>query len=150
MKDKPMGRTRILVLIVCIFVALLAPFVGCIHRDRATHDAPDWRYDYETALANASALNRTVMIDLYTSWCHWCDTLDAETYSDGRVIARSTQFVCLKIDGDERSDLVERYDIRGYPTILFCDADGRELDRIVGYVEPDTLLEHMDRVLERT
>jgi len=42
----------------------------------------------------------------------------------------------MKIDAEKGSgvDLAEQYNIRGYPTTVFVDADGNEIDRVVGYL----------------
>ena len=40
----------------------------------------------------------------------------------------------------------EAYGLRGYPTIVFTDAAGRELDRFLGYRGPDELLAEIARI----
>ena len=49
------------------------------------------------------------------------------------VVDASKDVVCVKVDGDQRRDLVERYAVTAYPTGLMIAADGTEAARFVGY-----------------
>ena len=49
------------------------------------------------------------------------------------VVDASQDIVCVKVDGDERRDLVERFSIKAYPTGILLAADGTEASRFVGY-----------------
>lgn len=56
--------------------------------------------------------------------------------------------VSLKIDAEEPAgaELKDQYGISGYPTLLFTDADGNEIDRIIGYRPPDIFLDELNRI----
>jgi thioredoxin-related protein len=84
----------------------------------------------------AAKEHKAVMIDFYTTWCGWCKVLDRKTYTDDNVAKiANTKFVCVKIDAEkgEGIDLAKQYKIQGYPTIIFFNKDGGEIDRVVGY-----------------
>jgi thioredoxin-like negative regulator of GroEL len=49
------------------------------------------------------------------------------------VVDASAGVVCIKVDGDERKDLVERFAVSAYPTGIMLAADGSEAARFVGY-----------------
>ena len=80
---------------------------------------------------------KVLMVDVMTEWCKWCVELDNKVYSKPEIgdIANVNQ-INFKIDAEkgEGIDFAKKYKITGYPTILFLDADGNEIDRIVGYV----------------
>jgi thioredoxin-related protein len=95
------------------------------------------------ALARADAEKKVVMVDFVTDWCRWCDTLDRNTYSDhavGKYI--NGVAVAIKIDAEkgEGIAIAKSYGVHGYPSILFVTADGKEIDRIVGYLPPEEFL----------
>jgi thioredoxin-related protein len=95
------------------------------------------------ALARADAEKKVVMVDFVTDWCRWCDTLDRNTYSDravGNYINGAA--VAIKIDAEkgEGIAIAKSYNVHGYPSILFVTADGKEIDRIVGYFPPEEFL----------
>ena len=49
------------------------------------------------------------------------------------VVEASEGVVCVKVDGDERKDLVERFEVKGYPTGVMLSATGDEAARFLGY-----------------
>lgn len=49
------------------------------------------------------------------------------------VVDASAGIVCVKVDGDERRDLVERYSVKAYPTGVMISPDDSEEARFVGY-----------------
>jgi len=108
----------------------------------------DWLISMEEALAEAERQDRPIMIDVYADWCGWCETLDEETYVDENVIAKAQEFVNLKIDADVHRSIMSDYRIAGLPTILFIDANGKEIHRIVGYKPPEDFVRDMDTALD--
>lgn len=95
------------------------------------------------ATAKAEAEKKPIMIDFITDWCRWCDTLDAQTYSDQRVADFvNASIVSIKIDAEkgEGIDIAKRYGVNAYPTILVIKANGDEIDRILGYVPAEPFL----------
>lgn len=108
-----------------------------------------WRTDFEKAAKDAKKANKPIMIDFYTDWCGWCKKLDKDVYTDSRVVDLSKKFVCVKIDGDENRKLVEKYDLQGYPTIVFLNSKSEEVERIVGYKNADDFLKTMRKALDK-
>ena len=96
--------------------------------------------------------DKLVLLDFETDWCVWCDRLDADTYTDERVIDFAKQnLISKKIDAEKDSgpEQKKKYRVRGYPTILLLDTDGNEIDRIVGYRPPDEFLNELNRIKSR-
>jgi thioredoxin-related protein len=114
----------------------------------ALADEIQWETDFNTALKKAAAQKKPVMVDMYTDWCSWCKVLDEKTYSDPGVIEQSKNFINAKIDGDKDTNLVTKYNIRGYPTILFLDHTGKETYRIVGFRPPEDFLPIMKNLAQ--
>ena len=54
----------------------------------------------------------------------------------------------MKIDAEkgEGIDLAKRFGVRGFPTIVFANAKGEEIDRIVGYLPPEPFLIQLERI----
>lgn len=96
--------------------------------------------------AKAKEQKKLVMVDVMTDWCKWCIELDNKVYSrkDVSDFANANQ-INYKIDAEkgEGVDFAKKYKIAGYPSILFLDGEGNEVDRIYGYVPPKDFLETM-------
>jgi thiol:disulfide interchange protein len=125
---------------------LLAAPVLALPRPAAAAGAISW-HDFEEGMNLSRNQRKPSMVDFSTSWCSWCKKMDEDTYSDSRVINRSAGLVCVRVDGDARGDLVAKYKIDGYPTVVFLNPDGSEKHRVVGYKGPDDFLQDLDYVL---
>src|SRR5262245_12640898 len=57
-------------------------------------------------------------------------------------------FVNVKIDAEkgEGPDLAKRYGAHAFPTLVIVDAEGEEIDRIVGYRPPEPFLKEIARI----
>ena len=49
-------------------------------------------------------------------------------------------FIPIKIDLDSEKKLARKYKVRGIPSLLFLDNQGKMLKRIDGYVPADNLI----------
>lgn len=105
----------------------------------------NWLYDYDEGLRQARVESKLVLLDFYADWCGWCKRLDQETYNDDAVASYlNDELVCIKIDTESNGGLARNYDVSGIPVIVFLSSDGREVERINGYMPPDVFL---DRVI---
>ena len=108
-----------------------------------------WRSDLPGGLKESGSRGSPVMADFYADWCVWCKKLDKETYSDPKVQALAQGFICVKVNGDKFPDLVSRYLITGYPTVVFFDPEGKEISRIAGYTDAGGLLTRMEEIASK-
>ncbi len=101
---------------------------------------------YKEILELAQRENKKIMIDFFTDWCKWCVELDNVVYKSDEVAqyANANQ-INWKVDAEkgEGIELAKKYKVNGYPTIVFTEPDGTEIDRIVGYYKPQKFLEMM-------
>jgi len=76
--------------------------------------------------------------------------MDRTTYVDAEVIREAERFRMVKADvtqeNDETTRTVEKYQVRGVPTVILYGRDGQERQRFVGYTGPDELLAAMRQV----
>lgn len=100
-----------------------------------------WTDDYEAALKQAAAEKKAVLVDFSGSdWCGWCKRLDKEVFDTEAFRKGATKnFVLLMVDSPrdkellsekakkQNPDLVKKYDIHGFPTVLALDAKGEVL-----------------------
>lgn len=107
---------------------------GAADRDAPRAEAPlAFRHDVDVALAEAKAKNQRIFLDFETTWCGPCKQMDAVVYPSKAVVDAAAGLICVKVDGDERRDLVKRFDVQAYPTLLIVAPDGSVAKRAVGY-----------------
>lgn len=114
----------------------------------------DWQKNYDTALEKAKKDKKLVMVDIFTDWCGWCKKLDRDTYSDKGVQAKlAKDFIAVKVN-PEKSEagqkLQQQLGGRGYPFIVFVDADGKKISQIGGYVNAARFLDQLEQISKPT
>jgi uncharacterized protein len=76
----------------------------------AAHQPVHWFPWGDAAFARAAEEDRPILLDIGAVWCHWCHVMDGESYEDPAVAeALNRDFVCIKVDRDERPDVDARY-----------------------------------------
>ncbi len=106
---------------------------------------------FEQALAKAKAENKLVFMDVGAYWCPPCHRLDEEVFVDPKVGEHFDQhFVAVHIDAEkgEGPELVERYRVQAFPTMLVLEPSGVEKARMVDFVPADELLKKLRQIAE--
>src|SRR5438552_4392663 len=76
----------------------------------AAHQPVHWHPWGEAALERARVEDKPILLDIGAVWCHWCHVMDGESYEDPEVAELlNRDFVCIKVDRDERPDVDSRY-----------------------------------------
>ncbi len=99
----------------------------------AAHQPVHWSPWRDAAFARAQAEHKPILLDIGAVWCHWCHVMDGESYEDpGVAEILNRDFVCIKVDRDERPDVDARYQRAvqalsgqgGWPLTAFLTPDG--------------------------
>ena len=93
----------------------------------------EFRHDVDAAIAEAADKKMPCFIKFETTWCGPCKMMTQLVFTAKDVVDASSGVMCVMVDGDERKDLVERYEVKAYPTGVMIAADGTEASRFVGY-----------------
>lgn len=123
------------------------PTLGVIARDAAQSTAPQsstprgFTDNLDAALAQAKAEGKLVYACFSGSdWCVWCQKLEREVLSHDAFLAGVTNdFVLVFVDSPSDKSvlsdhakaanpaLVKKYEVKGYPTALVLDGDGKKV-----------------------
>ena len=120
-----------------------------------------WGTNFEAAKEAAAERGVPILVDFTGSdWCGWCIRLKEEVFEKDAFLEYAKEnLVLLELDfpmqtelpeelREQNEELRERYQIRGFPTILLLDAEGEELAR-TGYQAggPEKYIEHLQELL---
>lgn len=107
---------------------------------------------FAESLKRARVEKKPLMVDTYAVWCGPCKQLDRMTFADPTVGAWARKNVIpVKIDAEkgEGRRVSQRYSVRAFPTVLFLDEAGNEIDRLSGAYPPADFVKVADQILAR-
>jgi len=94
----------------------------------------------EQALALARAEDKLVLADMSAIWCPACRKLDRVVFADPAVqaaIRKSYVFTRIEYESAEGEAFMDEYDLRGFPTLVILDADGRLIRELPVTFDPE-------------
>ena len=133
---------KLLKTLACAFALFTAAFA-----------AADWQSNLTDALKAAKASDKPVLI-LFTGsdWCPPCMHMERTVFPENAFASYAKKHLILvKLEFLRRTQqtaatkaaneaAAEKYDIRGFPTLVLVDADGKELSRTVGGTDIESLM----------
>lgn len=95
------------------------------------------------ALETAKKAKKPLFVDVYATWCGPCKQMAATAFVDPEVSTfYNTNFVSLKLDGEKNDgpEVMSKYGITAYPTLLYFDASGNLVGKVIGGMQAKQLL----------
>jgi len=100
------------------------------------HNPVNWRPWEESALEKAKEEGRLILVSIGYAACHWCHVMEHESFEDeGVAKVMNENFVCIKVDREERPDVDQYYMSAvqlmglqgGWPLNVIALPDGRPI-----------------------
>jgi len=121
--------------------------------DGSAANAGAW-LPFNEGMALAAKENKHVVIDFYTTWCHWCKVMDRETFSNPEVKKYLAEnFVTIRINAESTSEkvsykgeemtpvaLARAFGVKGFPSLAYLDREGELVTIVPGFVPAKTFL----------
>jgi thioredoxin-related protein len=144
------------VLLIVIAIALLAGRVAAQWMNAEKTDGLVHWVSLQEAGSLAFSSRKGVLLDFTAEWCGPCHVLDAEVFGDATMANQiNSRFIAVRVLDRQReegrnippvAELQQRYGVRGFPTVLFIDANGNELARMEGYAGREQFRRVMESV----
>jgi thioredoxin-related protein len=141
-----------------LHVVLGSMLLAAIPAQEPASKPAEWLQDFAAAKQKAKENKLDLLLDFTGSdWCGWCIKLDEEVFAQPEFQAEAPKhFVLVKLDFPNKKDLVtdevraqneklqREFAVKGFPTIVLTDADGRPYAQ-TGYAEggPTAYLESL-------
>lgn len=116
--------------ILIAFAAILS--LATFAQDKGVKFTPGTLTEIKAAAQKADKL---IFVDVYTTWCGPCKFLSSDIFPKEEVgTYMNANFINAKFDAEngEGIEVAKSFAVKGYPTMLILNADGKEVGRIVG------------------
>jgi len=127
-------------------IRTLLSLLACLAIVGGTASDLTWLTNLDKAQERAKTDKKAVLINFTGSdWCGFCIKLDKEVFATKEFADYATEnLVLVKADFPRKTQLPDdvkkanaklkdRYEVRGFPTLVMIDGDGRLLGKKVGY-----------------
>jgi thioredoxin 1 len=98
---------------------------------------------WRDVLKKAKAEKKVIFLDAYASWCGPCKLLQKNVFTKKAVgDFYNSKFINVKMDMEkgEGPALAQVYPLEAYPTLLYIDANGKILRKVLGLQTPEALI----------
>lgn len=115
-----------------------------------------WK-SFNEGAALAKNSDKKILVDVYTDWCSWCKKMDAEVYTNPKVVeVLNDHFVAVKLNAESNNpvsfgghtyteaEFARRLGVTGYPTTLFFDSNSNPITDFAGYAVADRFSKVLD------
>ena len=83
----------------------------------------EWESSFEAAQKKANETGKTLLVHFYADWCGPCRAMERSVFSSPQVKSALTDgIVAVKVNSDNRRDLVSRYGVTALPSDVFVDS----------------------------
>jgi thiol-disulfide isomerase/thioredoxin len=98
---------------------------------------------WEEVKTAAQKENKLIFVDFYTTWCGPCKFMANEVFPLKQIGDFYNQhFISVKIDAEkgEGPALARKYNVSGYPTLIFTNPKEEVVYRVMGSTDPEVLI----------
>lgn len=127
-----MRKIKFIYLVLILFFPIL----------QATAQIHFFEGNLEEAQQRAQQEKKILFIDFYTTWCGPCKLMAQNVFSRPEIGEYFNQhYISCQLDAEKTDKtLLKKYDVQGFPCMVFMDANGKELKKITGAVAPGIFL----------
>ncbi len=102
-----------------------------------------WMTDWRQAQRKARQLRKNMLAFFDAEWSGPAITMNQRTFTDAEILSLTDNFICVRILDTSNRELINKYQIQDFPTLIIFDRRGKELSRVVGYQPAAELAQYL-------
>lgn len=125
---------RYKIILLLLFVGMLSPVSAQILFVESNLNA---------ALERAKSEKKLLFVDFYATWCGPCKLMAQDVFTLPEIGEYfNGHFISCKLDAEKDVDksVLKKYGVTGFPCMIFMDAEGKVLRKVMGLMAPGILL----------
>lgn len=133
-----------ILLILSVFVVFASVYSFTTTENTTNSEVSFYNGSLKEAITKAKKEKKIIFLDVYATWCGPCKLLKKTTFKDPELSEYfNKNFVSLEIDGEKGQgiEIVKKYQLKGYPSLVFIDSNGNVVNKTLGYYDGKELLE---------
>jgi thiol:disulfide interchange protein len=153
--DRTKQRALPIWLLILTALLVIARVLSLKYPVTADADLVRWT-PIEVASAAALRSHRPIFYEFSAAWCGPCHLLEREVFMDESLAAKiNDRYIAVKVVDRHQEDghnepavqqLMDRYGVTGFPTVVIASAEGQPRDKVLGYQGRDKFAAFIDRV----
>jgi thiol:disulfide interchange protein len=153
--DRTKQRALPMWLLILTVLLIIARVVSTKYPVTADADLVRWT-PIEVASAAAIRSHRPILYEFSAEWCGPCHLLEREVFMDATLAAKiNDRYIAVRVIDRQHEDghnepavqqLMDRYAINAFPTVVIAAADGQPRDKVRGYQGRENFAAFIDRV----
>lgn len=118
---------------------------------------------FEEAVAMNAKNPKMILVDVYTDWCGWCKKMDAETFTDPKVVDYiSKNFYAVKMNAEDtqrtfefmgktynEAQMAAAMRVSSYPNFVVIEPKLQNIAQLPGYRQPEQFISGLNELLEK-
>jgi thiol:disulfide interchange protein len=153
--DRKKQRALPLWLVILTVLLIVARIVSNNYPVTSDVDLVNWT---PISMASAAAMrsHRPILYEFSAEWCGPCHVLEREVFMDSALADQfNDRYIVVKVvdrrreegsNAPEVQQLLDRYGVNAFPTVIIASADGRVREKVLGYTGRDRFAAMIDRV----
>ncbi len=105
---------------------------------------------FQDVVNESKRLKRPIFIDFSAKWCKPCMKMEQETFANSTIANKlNTEFIAYKVDIDdfEGKAVVQKYNIKEFPTYLVVDSKTNKIGTIKGFYYANQFMKEIDKIM---
>jgi hypothetical protein len=108
-------------------------------------------YAYQEGVEKIIKEQKKGFLHFYTDWCTYCKVMNANTFTDKKVIDfLNENFVPILVNAEKQKDVAKNYNVTKFPNTFFISEDNSTVGNRPGYIPPDIMMDMLIYVQTNT